>query len=397
MPSRTPIAHRYVIRGLLAVATLLAVLAIFAVWANRQALDAERWSETSAAVLQDPAVKAQVAAYLVDELYSNVDVAGELRDALPTRLDPLAGPAAGGLRQLSTRTTIALLGRPRVEDAWKAANRVTAEQFIAIAEGKSRAVTTSGNAVVLDLRVLVLDLVQRLGLPGRLARQLPPDAGRIQILESDQVSVLQDAVSILRGLALVLPILSLGLLGLAVYLARGRRRTTLLWAGVDLCAAGIVVLLIRRLLGNYVVDGLADQSIRPAAEAAWSIGTGVLRDTAQATIIGGLPLVLAAWLAGPTTVAVALRRRLAPALRAHPGPAYGVLTGLLLLIVAWGPIPATQKVIPVLIMAALAALGLRELRRQTLEEFPAAPPAPAASEGPSDGASPAVTSPPAHV
>ena len=371
---QTARSHKILVPTLLVLATILAVLGIFAVWANRQALNADNWADTSDAILQDPAVKDQVAAFLVDELYSNVDVAAELRDALPPRLDPLAGPAAGGLRELSSRTTVKLLSRPRVEKAWKAANKATAQQFINIAEGKSSAITSSGNAVVLDLRPIVLDLVQRLGLSGRIAGELPPQAGRIKVLESDQVSLLQDSVNLLRSLALILPILSLGMFAIAVWLARGRRRTTLMWAGINLVVAGVLVLVVRNLMGSYVVDALAkEESVRPAAEAVWSIGTGMLRDTAQAAIIGGLPLLFAAWLAGPQRWAVAARRRMAPSLREHPGAAYGVLAALLLLIVAWGPIPATHKVIPVLIMCALAALGLHVLREQTLEEFPAEP------------------------
>lgn len=391
--------HRHVIlvRVMLALATVLAVAAIFAVWANRQVLNAHNWGETSAEVLAQPAVKSQVADFLVDQVYANVDVPAELRRALPPRLEPLAGPAAGGLRELSTRTTVKLLGRPRVEQAWQAANEVTAQQFINIAEGRSSAITASGNAVILDLRVLVGDLVQRLGLPGRLAGKLPPTAGRVKILESDQVRSVQRGADLLHGLAVVLPILSLGLFAAAVGLARGRRRTVLLWVGIDLLAAGVVVLIARNLLGSYVVDQLAGQGpVRPAAEAAWSVGTGMLRDTAQAAMIGAVPLLLAAWVAGPSRPAIAVRHRLAPVLREHPGPSYAVLGAVLLLVVAWGPIPATRKVIPVLIMAALAALGLEVLRRQTREEFPllAASPTPlSASPASSPGADETPTAP----
>jgi hypothetical protein len=41
--------------------------------------------------------------------------------------------------------------------------------------------------------------------------------------------------------------------------------------------------------------------------------------------------------------------------------------------VAWGPIPATRMVIPVLLMAVLVLLGVAALRRQTAEEFADAP------------------------
>jgi hypothetical protein len=149
------------------------------------------------------------------------------------------------------------------------------------------------------------------------------------------------------------------------------------------------VLLARDLLGRYVVGALAgDSTVRPAAEATWSIGTGLLRDTAEAAIIGALPLVFGAWLAGPSRYALAARFRLAPFLREHPGPAYLALGGVLLLIVAWGPIPATREVIPVLIMVALALLGLFLLRRQTLEEFP-----PLAREGDDTRGGPAGVAP----
>jgi hypothetical protein len=370
--------RRYGIRALLIAATILFVLAIFSVWANRQVLNEDNWADTSSQLLDDPAIRSQIAIYLVDEIYNNVNVAAELQTSLPPRLQPLAGPLAGGLRQVAERTTTTLLGRPRVQTAWKEANRITAGQFIRLAEGDSKAVGTSGNAVILDLRVLVLDLVQRLGLPGKLAAKIPPSAGKIKILDSSQISAVQDGASFLKGLALVLPILSLGMFALAVGLARGRRRQTLAWVAVDLIGAAAVVLIARRLLGGAVVDSLApDGAVRPAAEDAWSIATGILQDVAQATIIGALPLLFAAWLAGPSRPAVAARSRLAPTLRERPAVAYAVLAFVLLLIVAWGPIPATQKVIPVLVMVALSVLGLELLRRQTAEEFtPVAPPAP---------------------
>jgi hypothetical protein len=372
MDDTTKPRHVIVVRVVTGVATLLAVLSVFAVWANRQVLNEDNWANTSARVLADPAVKAQVADYLVDQLYANVDVAAEISDALPPRLQPLAGPVAGGLREVATRATLTTLGRPRVEKAWEEANRLTARQFIDIAEGNSNAnVTARGNAVVLNLRQVLIQLAQRLGLSGERIQRLPADAGAITILRSDQVQLLQDGTSALKSLALVLPILALGMMALAVYLARGRRRRTIMWVGIDLVAAGILVIVARNLLGGYVVDELAgDGPVREAAQNAYNIGTDLLRDVAGALIIGALPLLFAAWLAGPTRPAVAARFRLAPLMRDHEGAAYGVLAGILLLIVAWGPIPATHKPIPVLIMIALAMLGLRELRRQTLEEFP---------------------------
>jgi hypothetical protein len=369
-PSR---GRRYAVRAALVAATILAVLAIFAVFANRQVLDAGNWADTSSALLENQAIRTQISANLVDQVYANVDVTGEVARALPTRLQPLAGPAANGLRELAERRMLRLLDRPRIQQAWKEANLLTAQQFINIAEGDSKAITAQGNAVVLNLRAILVELVDRLGLPKALADKIPSSAGRITIMKSDQAGTLQNGVQALKGLALVLPFLVIGLLALAVYLARGRRRRTLLFAGIDLVLAGAIVLVARNVVGSAVVGSLAKtDAVKPAAEAAWSIGTGTLRDVGQAAIVIGIPVLVAAWLAGPMRPAVAFRRTAAPWLRDRPGLVFGVAGMLVLLVILWGPIPATRKVLPVLILIGLVVLGVQALRRQTAEEFPEA-------------------------
>jgi hypothetical protein len=353
------------------VASLLLVLSIFAVWANRQVLNADNWSETSMQLLENDAVRTQVSGFLVDQLYANVDVTGEVRNALPPRLKPLAAAAAGSVRNLAEQVTDRALQRPRVQEFWRAANRITAQQFINIAKGDSKAISSSGNAVVLDLRVVLTDVGTRLGLPSSLLDRIPPDAGRIKILTSNQIGTLQDFASALQGLSIVLPVLAGLMFAGAVYLAEGRRRRTLMWVGIDLVLAGAVALIARNVIGGYVVDSLTrTEAARPAADAVWSIGTRILRDVGQAVIIIGLPVLFAAWFAGPTRPAVALRRAAAPWLRERPDITYGVVGVVFLLIVWWGPIPATRKPILVLIMIGLVVLGVEALRRQTAEEFP---------------------------
>jgi hypothetical protein len=229
---------------------------------------------------------------------------------------------------------------------------------------------------VLNVRQVLLDLVRQLGGSGKLAGKIPPDAGRITIMNSDQVTTLQNGVNALKGLSAVLPGLAVVLYALAVFLSPGRRRRVLAYAGGGFVLAGLAVLVGRNLAGGYVVDSLAKTAaVEPAAEAAWSIGTQMLRDVAQAAIIMGIPVVVAAWVAGPMRPAVAIRRAAAPWLRDRPVLSYGILAAVLLLIVAWGPIPATRMVLPVLLMVGLATAGLATLRRQVAEEFPELTPA----------------------
>ena len=68
-------------RILLGVATFLSVVAIFALWVNRQALDTGEWTSTSVKLLQNAQIRSALSDYLVDQLYANVDVAAQLRSA----------------------------------------------------------------------------------------------------------------------------------------------------------------------------------------------------------------------------------------------------------------------------------------------------------------------------
>jgi hypothetical protein len=369
--TRLPARRRWTVRGLVALATVFVVVGIFAVFANRQVLNADNWANTSSDLLANSAVRTAVTNTLVDNLYANVNVQAQVARALPPRLRGLSGPAANGLQSLAEQRINRFLERPAVQDVWKQANRLTAQQFINIAEGKSGAITSSGSAVVLDLRVMLINLARRLGLSGNLVSKIPPGAARIKILSANQVSTLQDGANVLRGLAIVLPALALLLYALAVYLARGRRRETLLVTGVCLVIAGALVLIGRNLIGSSVVDSLAKtEAVKPAANAAWSIGTAMLHDVAQATIVIGIPVIIAAWLAGPTGLATSARRHAAPWLRDRPGVTYSVVSALLLLVIAWAPIPATRKPIPVLILIGLVILGVEALRRQVTVEYP---------------------------
>ena len=98
---RPPHPHKWLVRSMLTAATVLAVLGIFAVWVNRQVLDAGNWADTSSALLENQAIRTQVSDFLVDQVYANTDINGQVAAALPVRLRPLAGPAASGLRDLA--------------------------------------------------------------------------------------------------------------------------------------------------------------------------------------------------------------------------------------------------------------------------------------------------------
>ena len=136
----------------------------------------------------------------------------------------------------------------------------------------------------------------------------------------------QDIAKLVRKLPIVLTLLALLLYGLAVYLAGPRRRQALRSVGFGFIVAGVLSLLLRGVAGNTVVDALAgNEAVKPAVEAVWSIGTGLLVTVAVSAITFGILVVIAAWLAGPTRIASSLRQEAAPYLRERRGTTYAVV------------------------------------------------------------------------
>ena len=373
---RLPRGRRYAVRTLLVLGTIVGIVALLAVWVNRQALNADNWANTSSSLLQDKDVRDQVSNYVVDQIYENVDVAAEIKTALPDELKPFAGTAASEVEGLANSTVNSLLNRPFVQDAWKESNRLAMEQLIRIVEEKQGGLVESERgSIFINLHPVIESAIDKLGLPENLAAQVPADAGRIEVLQNDDIRDVQSYAKLLRGLGVVLPILALLLFAAALGLAGGRRRKTLIVVGVDFIIIGAVVLAVAVIAKPQVVDAVATtESVKPAARAVWDIATQMLRDMAWATMIVSIPIILAALLAGPSEPAVSSRRFLAPWLKHQLGVAYGVVGIVVILLIVWGPFAWLQEPLPVLVMILLVVLGLELLRRQTAREYPNVPP-----------------------
>ncbi len=242
-------------RSLIGVATVLGIVAIFAVWANRQLLDTGYWTSTNTKLIESPPIREAVSGYLTEQLYANVNVAGELGKELPSELKPLAAPAAGALKDVVQKGINLLLERPRVQELWSKANQVTHAQFVRLIENKGSVVKLpGGGAVVLDLRPMLGEVAEKVGAPASISEKIPANVAQLKIVTSKQLGTMQDAVNLLRSLALILPLLVVAMFALAVYLARGRRRQTLTEVGAAFVGAGLAVVVVRGIAGSKVVE-----------------------------------------------------------------------------------------------------------------------------------------------
>lgn len=370
MTSDSTALRRVISIVLVVLASVIGFFSVYALWVKRQALETDTWARTSSELLEREVIRDAVADFVVAQIYANVDVEGQIEQRLPKQVKGLAGPAAGGLRQLANQAAREALARPRVQAAWENANRVAHEQLLSVIDDENEAVSTSGGVVTLDLRVIVSRVAEQAGIGGNLADKLPPDAAELKILRSDQLESAQEGVRALRFLAWFLTALALVLYALAIYINRGRRRETLRTVGLAFVAVGILVLFAHRIAGNAIVGALTDTAAsEPPVQATWDVATSLLVATGQGIIAYGIVIVLAAWFAGPSASATWARRGVTPYLR-QPRFAYSGLAIFLALIFWLQPTEATQRLAPSLILIALLVLGVELLRRQVIREFP---------------------------
>jgi Short C-terminal domain len=363
------------IDALIVITTVLAVVGMFSVYANRLLFSPDNWANTSTRLLQNSTIRNETANYVVDQLYANVNVAGLLKSGLPPRLAPLAGPAAGALRNAAVQGAELALTRPRVQTLWANANRAADQAFVAIVNGGKGAVKVNGGAVTVDLASIVDTVAARLGLPANLGAKLPASVANLTVFKSNQLKYVQNGGKAVKGLALWLTILVPLLYALAIFLARTHRRRTLMTVGFAIVFAGVVGWAGRSVLQSQVTNGLvSDASLRPAVHAVLVIATGLLGQIIAAFILVGLVVVAAAWFAGPARVCVTGRRAIAPFLRGQPAASFAITAAVMVLIFTWDPIPATGTPVGIMAFLALALLGTEMLRRQTVVEFPDAQP-----------------------
>ena len=367
-PQQASRKRMVLVRVLVVLGAIFGVISLLSSYLRWQVFDTDTFKSTSEELIANEEIRDQVATRLVDGLFDNVDVPAALEERLPADQKSLAPVLSGALREFSDRAAQRLLERPRVQQLWVDSTVRAQRQLERVLDDDLTSVQTEGGYVVLNLQPLVVQLGERVAIIGQVSSRLPPDAGLIRIVEADNLETAQDVTQLFKSVAAFIWIVPLALFGLAIGLARGRRRQALRMVALAFVLTGLFVLVLRNIAGAFLVDDLvASETAKTAAADAWSILTSLLADGAWTVVGIGAFTLLGTWLAGPTSLAGRVRRRIAP-YTAQPEFAFGAAALLLLLVVWWGPTAQTRRWFWVLLVAVLLAVGVEVLRRVIARE-----------------------------
>ena len=355
-------------RVLTVVAIVLALVGMLGYYVAHTALDQDGFKTISENMIQDDAIREQVANTSVDLLFANVDVEAAIADRLPPAQKGLAPVLAGLARSGADRAAVTALERPRVQNVWVVTTTATQRQLVRLLDDKTK-FETEGGKVVLDLRPIMIGIGDQVAVIGKAAERLPESTGKITIIDESQLGTAQTLTRILRSVANWMWLLALAVAALAVWLARGRRRIELRALAIGVILVGLLMLAARRTGGNYIVDHLTkDDTVKPAVRHSWSILSQTLADRAWVWIILGAVLLAGVWFVGDTRRAIQARRASQPVLE-NRAATYGIAAVALLILALVAPLFARGWATS-LVTIALAVAGIEVIRTIVQREAP---------------------------
>ncbi len=352
--------------ALVVVATLLLIVSALAIWVDRVALQTPTWTNTSTELLTDPAITTPLSVFIANRVDSRLQIEEQVAAALPPRAAPLAPTIAAAVHDVVERTAERVLVTPRTEAIWSRIMSDAHREVIAVLEGRTAASQPDGS-VTIDLAPLIAETAAEVGLPAERLASLPPDAGKIVILPGERLDTARTVARLLEVTANWLALLCFLLYAAAIWLAADRRRQ-LLWVGLGLAVAAVVLAAARAGIGGYLPGAIAGTAEgEGAVRAAWHIVSEPLGDAILTIFVLGLLTAVASWLGGPGARSRRARSVVGPWI-ADGRYAFGGLAFVILALIAWGPVPATRNPLVVVVVGGTAVLGLELLRRQVRRE-----------------------------
>src|SRR5215469_8140227 len=312
---RAPVATVLIVIG-----CLLAPVAVLGVWTANQVSNTDRYVATMEPLIHDPAIQNALTDKITTQITTHLNVVGYANQAATALTDRGLTRVGTLLRTFGPQLASAIAGfihtqvhkivtGPTVANAWLQVNRVGHAQLVKVLSGQGNsAISTSNGQVILDLTPFINIVKQALVKRGlTIVNSLPPIHPTIALFSSKTLVQAQTLYRLIHTLKWVLPLLSLVLIALGVYIARSHRRALV---GAGLGFAGSMVLLgaILAIFRGVYINSVPNSVVpSDAAAAAFDILVRFIRQGLRLLLVVGLVVAIAAFFTGPSVTAVRTR------------------------------------------------------------------------------------------
>jgi len=289
------------------------------VWTANQVSDTNRYIANVEPLIHDPAIQNALTDKVTTAITSHLNVVGYTNQAaalltskgLPrvgTLLKTFGPSIASAVAGFVHNTVHKVVTSPQFANAWIQVNRVAHQTLVKALSGQGGSITVSNGQVTLDLAPFIAIVKQALVKRGfTLVNSLPPIHPTLALFSSKTLVQAQTLYRLINDLKIILPILSLLLIGAGVYIA-GDHRRALIGAGLGF-AASMLVLGAALLIFRGVYLNSVPNSVFPANAAAAAFDTLVrfIKEALRVLLVVGLIVAIGAFFTGPSTTAVRTR------------------------------------------------------------------------------------------
>jgi hypothetical protein len=373
-PARAPRWRRALVAVLVIIGCILAPLAMLGVWLKAEILDTDTYVSTMAPLSENPDVQNALATRITNALVPDSSLEGEVADRLPERAQFLAPKVADAFASVVHDAALKVVQSEQFSDLWERANRRAHTRVVALLKGEdSGRLNVEDGQVTLELGPIaekVNAALEKRGIDAFAKSERVQD-NQIVLVDSVWLKRAQSWTDLLQKIAYVLPILTLLVFAVAVWLSPNRRRTIFRSAlGV---AFALAIVAVGFNAGRHFYLNVLPESVNlKAAGAVYDQLLGDLRLALRTGFVLMLVIALGAWLSGPGRPATRIRdgvlgvvRRptgdgteasaLATFVARHRKGLRGLVigVGLAILVALSSPSPAA-----VIIIAVLVVLGI---------------------------------------
>ncbi len=290
-------------------------------WVRGTLTDTDKYVAAVGPLASDPQVQAAVTDQVTDRVMARIqslNLAQEATDALiargvPPQIAAAAGLIASPIREQTTNLVHRVVGEVVSSEAfatvWTNANRVVHTQLLRLLNGETSALQQNESGqLVLNLSAISGPLRTQLvaaGVPG--ADKIPDINAQVVVGDGTRIERAQDAYRLIKGIPVLLLILTIILLALGIFFSRRRLRATL-FTLAGIVVAMLIALTAARVGQDFAVDNLR-QDVRGAAQAMVTIVTDRLRTILRVVAWIALIALVVALVSGNGARATALRRQ----------------------------------------------------------------------------------------
>jgi hypothetical protein len=353
--------------GLLVLGCGLALLSVVAIWLRVTLLNTDHYVKTVAPIAAEPAVQKAVADKLNTAINSKIDFDSLARQVLPDRADVLAPAIATGVQAQIRSRLNEFTASPRFQQLWTNANREAHSRIVALLTGgRSKRLELQGDTVYLDLSPAVQRVKDALNERGlsRISAAIPPTVdGKIKLVQSGAITDAQGGIKLLKGLAILLPILALICLAASAALTRPWRRGVM-HAAIGIAVSMLILIALVAIGRSAYLDALSNGALpKDAASDIFDQVAAFLRHGVRIVAAVAVALAVVAFIFG-----LPLRRYAESGWRRFATDSrttwiaehernlmigVAIATGLVLLI--WSPLTGGVVVIVLIVAGALLA------------------------------------------